>query len=56
MENRIEVKATRPRVTHEYGDGYVLSVTVQDIFNPYQLAELLKDLQKGYIKVTLEKA
>lgn len=53
---QIEVKALRPRLTHEYGDGYVLSVTLQDIFNPYQLAELLKGLGAGYIKVTLEKA
>lgn len=53
MENRIEVKATRPRINHEYGDGYVLSVTVHDT-DPADLAALLKDLQKGYIKVTLE--
>ena len=54
MENRREVKATRPRVTHEYGDGYVLSVTVQDA-DPAELAALLKGLQQGYIKVTLER-
>ena len=54
MENRIEVKATRPRLTHEYGDGYVLSVTAQDT-DPADLAALLKGLQSGYIKVTLER-
>lgn len=54
MENRIEVKATRPRLNHEYGDGYVLSVTVQDE-DPAELAALLKGLQTGYIKVTLER-
>lgn len=53
---KIELNAFRPRMQHEYGDGYVLSVTLQDIFNPYQLAELLKGLGAGYIKVTLEKA
>ena len=54
MENRIEVKATRPRLNHEYGGGYVLSVTVQDM-DPADLAALLKELQGGYIKVTLER-
>lgn len=54
MENRIEVKATRPRVSHEFGDGYVLSVTVHDT-DPEELAALLKSLQSGYIKVTLER-
>ena len=39
---------------HEYGDGYVLSVTVQDA-DPADLAALLKGLQSGYIKVTLER-
>lgn len=45
----------RPRLKHEYGDGYVLSITLNDVFNPYQVAELLNDLQKGYIRITLEK-
>ena len=33
---------------------YVLSVTVQDT-DPADLAALLKELQGGYIKVTLER-
>ncbi len=45
----------RPRLRHEYGDGYVLAVTLEDLENPKQAAELLRDLQKGYIKITLEK-
>ena len=57
MENRIEVKATRPRLFHEYGDGYVLSVTIQDMDAAHRadLATVLKELQGGYIKVTLER-
>lgn len=57
MENRIEVKASRPRIFHEYGDGYVLSVTIQDAdaARRAELAALLKELQGGYIKVTLER-
>lgn len=45
----------RPRLKHEYGDGYVLSITLNDVFNPYQVAEILRELQTGYIRITLEK-
>ena len=45
----------RPRIRHEYGDGYVLSVTLEELEDPLRTADLLKDLQKGYIKITLEK-
>ena len=58
MDNRVvEVKAARPRLFHEYGDGYVLSVTIHDT-DPDQrakLAALLRLMQTGYVKVTLER-
>lgn len=54
----VELKAARPRIAHVYGDGLVctLDITLQDVKDRYQLEQQLKDLQKGYIKVTLEKA
>lgn len=58
MDNRVvEVKAARPRLFHEYGDGYVLSVTVQDADQEHraELAALLRGMQTGYVKVTLER-
>ena len=58
MEKRVvEVKAARPRLFHEYGDGYVLSVTIQDT-DPEQRAELtaaLRGMQAGYVKVTVKR-
>lgn len=53
-ENKIELEAFRPRLAHEYGDGYVLSVTVENA-DPAKLAEALNAMQTGYIKITLEK-
>ena len=47
------IKGTRPRVRHEYGDGYIFSVTLEDT-DPKELAALLKELQSGYVKVTVE--
>ena len=55
-KQRIELACFRPRLSHQFGDGYVLSVTVEELFNPNHLQELLKDYQTGYIRVILEKA
>lgn len=53
-ENKIELEAFRPRLAHEYGDGYVLSVTIENA-DPATLAEALKAMQTGYIKISLER-
>lgn len=53
-ENKIELEAFRPRLAHEYGDGYVLSVTIENA-DPAKLAEALKAMQTGYIKISLER-
>ena len=51
----LQLQGFRPRLKHEYGDGYVLSITLTDVLPPAMISELLKDMQKGYIKITLEK-
>ena len=51
----LQLQGFRPRLRHEYGDGYVLAITLNDVV-PYSLVtELLKDMQNGYIRITLEK-
>ena len=53
-DHKIELEAFRPRLAHEYGDGYVLSVTIENA-DPATLAEALKAMQTGYIKISLER-
>lgn len=53
-DHKIELEAFRPRLAHEYGDGYVLSVTIENA-DPAKLAEALKAMQTGYIKISLER-
>lgn len=50
----IKAKGIRPRIKHEYGDGYVLSITLEDT-DPAALSALLKELQSGYVKIILKK-
>jgi len=43
-----EIKASDPRVTHEYGRGHVLQVTLQDE-GKQEAEELVKEYVGGYL-------
>lgn len=50
-----EIKASDPRVTHEYGRGYVLHVTLQDE-GKQEAEELAKEYVGGYLYLLVNRA
>lgn len=53
--DKIELLGFRPRLNHEYGEGWVLSVTVEELDDPSVLQEAIKALQTGYVRISMRK-